>query len=575
MHPETTSEPEGRLGLLYRALWQHAGRDRRLVAAYVALLVGAQFARLAVPYFTGLAVDAVQAGGESALAAAAWDMAAIFAACVVAWALHGPGRIVERIVALRVRERYAAALTEGILARPLRWHEQRHSGETAARVQKSASALHGFAQHQFIYLQNFVSLVGPVVAIAVVSAATGAAALVGYVLIGFVLLRFDRLMRRLAAAQNAADARHAATLHDALGNFASVLALRLEAAVGRRVAERLEAVGIPLRRSIVANEAKWCVIDLLNNALRCGLAVLFAYLAWRESGSLLLGAAVMVFQYAQQAGSVVSSMASHWGDLQKSASDFAMARGLVAPQPAPPVTPAERWTRLVIGRLAFRYGEGAAVGVEAMTIRRGARIALVGESGSGKSTLLRLLAGLYEPDGGALALDAAPATPAQLRAIATLVPQTPEVFEATVRENLTLSGEADPPAIAAAVEAAELRCVVDALPHGLETRLGERGHNLSGGQKQRVALARALLAAAPGGLLLLDEPTSSLDAETEARLYDKVFAMFPEAAIVSSIHRLHLLRRFDEVFVFANGRIVRHCTPSAFFCVETPAALAA
>jgi ATP-binding cassette, subfamily B, bacterial len=129
--------------------------------------------------------------------------------------------------------------------------------------------------------------------------------------------------------------------------------------------------------------------------------------------------------------------------------------------------------------------------------------------------------------------------------------------------------------IAAAVEAAELRCVVDTLPHGLETRLGERGHNLSGGQKQRVALARALLAAAPGGLLLLDEPTSSLDAETEARLYDKVCAMFPEAAIVSSIHRLHLLPRFDEVFVFANGRIVRHCTPATFFAIEAPAALAA
>jgi ABC-type multidrug transport system fused ATPase/permease subunit len=502
-------------------------------------------------------------------------MAAIFAACVVAWMLHGPGRVIERIVALRVRERYAATLTGGILARPLRWHEQRHSGETAARVQKSASALHGFAQHQFVYLQNFVSLVGPVAAIALVSAATGAAALVGYVLIGFVLLRFDRLMRRLAAAQNAAEARHAATLHDAVGNFASVLALRLEAAVGRRVAQRLEAVGIPLRRSIVANEAKWCVIDLLNNALRCGLAVLFAYLAWRESGSLLLGAAVMVFQYAQQAGNVVSSMASHWGDLQKFASDFAMARDLAAPQPAPRPSAAEGWSRLDIERLAFRYGEGAAVGVEGMTIRRGARIALVGESGSGKSTLLRLLAGLYAADRGALALDGVPAATTRLRAIATLVPQTPEVFEATLRENLDLSGDLGPSAIAAAVDAAELQSVVAALPHGFETRLGERGHNLSGGQKQRVALARALLAAAPDGLLLLDEPTSSLDADTEARLYDKVFAMFPEAAIVSSIHRLHLLPRFDEVFVFESGRIVRHGTPATFFSSDVPSALAA
>src|SRR5438105_13948824 len=107
-----------------------------------------------------------------------------------------------------------------------------------------------------------------------------------------------------------------------------------------------------------------------------------------------------------------------------------------------------------------------------------------------------------------------------------------------------------------ACELAGFTSVVAQLPQGLETLISERGLNLSGGQKQRLALARGLLAAKQVGLVLLDEATSSVDASTEAEIYDRVMAAFAGACIVSSVHRLHLLRRFDTVVVMDGGRII-------------------
>jgi ABC-type transport system involved in cytochrome bd biosynthesis fused ATPase/permease subunit len=91
---------------------------------------------------------------------------------------------------------------------------------------------------------------------------------------------------------------------------------------------------------------------------------------------------------------------------------------------------------------------------------------------------------------------------------------------------------------------------------GLATRVAERGANWSGGQRARIALARGVLAAAGSALVLLDEPTASLDARTEAGVYDSVFAAFPDACIVSSVHRMNLLERFDEVILMRAGQIV-------------------
>jgi ABC-type bacteriocin/lantibiotic exporter with double-glycine peptidase domain len=167
-----------------------------------------------------------------------------------------------------------------------------------------------------------------------------------------------------------------------------------------------------------------------------------------------------------------------------------------------------------------------------------------------------VLAGLYPAQQGRVVIDGH-AEPGRRDAadIATLIPQEAEVFEASVRDNLTLGAPVNEAALQRALYASALDEVLEGLADGLETPLAERGTNLSGGQRQRLALARGLLAAGDSTLLMLDEPTSALDALTEQRVFERIRASHPSACIVASVHRLSLLDRFDRVIFLQDGRI--------------------
>lgn len=558
------------LPALYRALWRHAAGVRHLILWGFALLLASQLFKLAVPWLAGNAINAIQHGGLDSLPAAGRWLALVFAAIAASWLLHGPGRILERNVALKVRERLSALLVGRLVAAPLAWHERHHSGETTHRVQQSTHALYDFAQSQFIYLQNTVRLVGPIVALWLISPLVGTVAVVGYGLIGLLITRFDRYMMQLAVEENRAERRYTATLVDVLGNVFSVLALRRGEGVARLIADRLADAFGPLRRSIVLNEAKWCSVDLLASMLWCVLVAVYAAEAGglfggavgAAAGGVALGKVFMVYEYAQQAGGVITAIAAHFQSLSRQRADYAAARPLIeAPQTGMPTAPAGGdWHRLTLAELRFAHAAargGAALAIDRLELVRGRRYALIGPSGAGKTTLLRLLAGLDQPEAARLTLDDDEVCdPAErLRTLATLIPQQAEMFDGSLAENLALGADSGVRRIDAALHAAGADALVAGLPEGLASRVSEGGANWSGGQRQRLALARGVLAAEGSGLVLLDEPTSSLDPESESRVYQRLFEHFADAALVSSVHRLHLLDRFDEVILMCAGRI--------------------
>ncbi|MDP9900087.1 ABC transporter ATP-binding protein [Variovorax ginsengisoli] len=570
------SAPDHPIRVLYGALWHYAAGAHHQFLGATALLTSSQLLRLAMPWLAAQAINALQAGQ---LAVAGRWIAMLSGIYVLSWAVHGPGRILERNVGMRVREALADDLYARIAAAPLAWHDGHHSGELQHRVHQASRALSDFAQNQFIYLTNVVNFIGPLVALTLLSRTSGALAIGGYLLIALIILRFDRALMRLARTENDADRRYVAALLDFLGNASTVIGLRLSAASRGLLRARMAAISVPLKRTVVLNEGKWCAVDLLGLALTWGLVVIYVWQSRTPGQAVMLGAVFMIYQYAQQAAGVVGSMAANFQFFARMHTDYGSAAPIwqaPARVDAHEGLDAERidhsrdWALLDVQALDWNYaardaitigastGEAVRNGLHAITLqlRRGQRIALMGPSGGGKSTLLRVLAGLYAPQGGTLAIDGTPAPWTRLRRIATLIPQETEVFEASVRENLSFGQPVDDAALHAALRASTFDDVLQATQGNLDTPLSERGFNLSGGQRQRLCLARGVLAAQGSTLLLLDEPTSALDAATEARVMARLFETFPQACVVASIHRLSLLHRFDTVVVMEAGRVV-------------------
>lgn len=193
-----------------------------------------------------------------------------------------------------------------------------------------------------------------------------------------------------------------------------------------------------------------------------------------------------------------------------------------------------------------------------LRIQAGERVAIIGRSGSGKSTLAKLVAGLYEPSSGAVLVggaDTRQLDPQQLRRAIGCVPQDPFLFNGTVRENIAYGGEAsDDAALLEAARQSGVDEFVKVHPQGYDMPVGERGCRLSGGQRQAVVLARALLSA--HSLLLLDEPSSSLDHVAEQFLRERLKTRTPGETLMLVTHRLGMLDLVDRVIVMHGGQVV-------------------
>lgn len=207
--------------------------------------------------------------------------------------------------------------------------------------------------------------------------------------------------------------------------------------------------------------------------------------------------------------------------------------------------------------VAFDGGARSAVRGVSLRIAPGDHIALVGMSGAGKSTLLSLLLGFRRPDAGRVlvnGVDLAEIDPEDLRRRIAWIGQAPVLFHGTLRDNIRLGRpEADDAAVERAAAEARVTEFAAALPQGLDTPVGERGIGLSGGQAQRVALARAFLKDAP--LVLLDEPTASLDRDTEAEILDSIRRLARGRTVVVATHSPAAMAIADRKILLDQGRV--------------------
>jgi subfamily B ATP-binding cassette protein MsbA len=210
--------------------------------------------------------------------------------------------------------------------------------------------------------------------------------------------------------------------------------------------------------------------------------------------------------------------------------------------------------------VSFEYSErgGQVLDGVSLDVRSGELVALVGPSGAGKTTLVQLIPRFYDVTAGRVLVDGVDVKNQdieELRVRMAAVPQEVELFSGTIAENLRVAkGDATDPELVDAATAANAHEFISVFPDGYETVVGERGIKLSGGQRQRVAIARALLA--DPSILILDEATSSLDAESESLVQSALDVLMQGRTTLVIAHRLSTVRQADRLVVLAEGRIV-------------------
>jgi ABC-type multidrug transport system fused ATPase/permease subunit len=479
---------------------------------------------------------------------------------LIFWCFHGPARIIERRFGFYVKQNFFLQHYRAVTELPLSWHRDHHSGDIINRIYKAGSGLYEFAQSQFMYLEALIRFSGAIIMLSIVSPLVGGMAIVGAIIIVTLIRGFDQKLVVKIHEQNHLEHFFSAGLHDFISNINTLITLRLAPLTQHELTRRIMAVFIPLKTAITLVEVKWFAFQMMAALLEAAIMLSFVYYQINVRHSVMMGTLVTVFQYFRQINMVFFSFSSFYSTLLRTRVDLQAvapiteAAELLEKNHAPPM-PVD-WQKIELRQLHFSYDDGNTKTLSNLNVAlpRGARIALVGESGAGKSSLLSVLRGIYPADAD-VEIDGAPTQIAMLADCATLIPQDAEIFENTIAENITMGVHDEDRRMRHAAAVAEFAPVAAQLPNSYDTDIREKGVNLSGGQKQRLALARGLFSAEDSSILLLDEPTSSVDAATELRIFQNLFAAYPRTTIVASLHRLHLLPRFDYIYVLDGGRI--------------------
>jgi ATP-binding cassette subfamily B protein len=580
------SDGARRIGAAIALAWR---ADRRVLSGYAAATLAAGVLPVAVAWATKVVVDRLAAGAApgAVLAAGAALAGAGLGLAVLPPLLRYLQGELGRAVAVRSKDTLYRAVDRLELLRTLEspaFRDRLRLAEQASRSgpgQVVDSAL-GSAQAA-------VTLAGLVTAVAVIMPAAAAVLLASA---GPALVAEVRLSRRRAAmlAEISPGERRELFYTELLTSLSAAKEIRLFGAgllFRRRMLTELGAANAERRRL----DRRELAVQGLLAAAAAGLAgaILIWVFAAAAEGRLSVGDVAAVIAAIAGSQGALAALVDHLATGHHAGLLFAHYRALVdtadpevrgtpGPQPATPA-PARPpgGTGIELVDVWFRYADGQPWALRGVSVRidTGASVALVGENGSGKSTLVKLLCRFYDPTRGAIrwdGVDLRDIPVAELRGRIGAVFQDFMCYELEAAENIAL-GDVDgadrldlaPDRIIEAARRADVHATLERLPQGYRTLLSRTfvdyagddtgGVLLSGGQWQRLALARALLRG-HRRLLLLDEPSSGLDAAAEHRIHHQIAAQRGGSTVVLVSHRLNTVRDADRILVLADGRLV-------------------
>src|SRR5881409_116185 len=545
-------------------LWRYVGRYSLRYLGGIACLVGATSLAMMIPRLLDRSVHAIETGADA-------RVLLLYLGLIVAITIiQGVVRTFSRFVIFNVGRDIEYDLRNDLFRHletlPLAFYQQRHTGDLMSRLVNDVTAVRMLLGPGLL---NFINTpVAYLYALAIMlwmDARLTVAALAVYPAALLVVKRTSRLlMERMLRVQEGLGGL-SSRVQENLSGIHVVKAYAAEAHEVQSFARanaRFQELNLRLAR------VRGFIGPVMNIVGGAGVLVVLWY-GGREAiaGRLSVGDLVAFIGYLGQLawptmalGWMLSIVQRGRAAMQRLNELFAVAPAITSLPDAVP--PADVRGDLVLRGVSFRYpGSPEAPPVlddVDLAIPAGSTIAVVGRTGAGKTTLVQLLPRLFDVDAGAVLLDGRDIRTLPLgwlRRHVGLVPQDPFLFSRSVRDNVAWALEADGNGrVEQAVRMASLTRDLAGFPHGLETIIGERGVTLSGGQKQRVALAR-VVAAAPR-VLVLDDALSSVDAQTEREILDRLREFFRARTTILVSHRITTVKEADLIFVVDEGRVV-------------------
>jgi len=543
-------------------LWAYLARYRLRYAGGIACLLGSRVLAMTLPWLLGMTVDAIRSRGPVVT-----RYVAVIAAIAVAQAVV---RTFSRFVIFNIGRDIEYDLRNDLFrhleAQPLAFYQQRQTGDLMSRLVNDVTAVRlllglgilNFIDAPLAYALGLSGMLLKDVRLTV-------AALAVYPAAFLVVKRTSRLLMERTFRVQEGLGELSSRVQENLSGIHVVKAYACEAHEVQSFARanaRFQELNLRLAR------VRGFIGPVMNIVGGAGVLVVLWY-GGREAiaGRLSVGDLVAFIGYLGQLawptmalGWMLSIVQRGRAAMQRLNELFAVAPAITSPPDAIP--PADVRGDIVLRGVSFRYpGRPDAPAVlddVDLAIPAGSTIAVVGRTGAGKTTLVQLLPRLFDIDAGAVLLDGRDIRTLPLgwlRRQVGLVPQDPFLFSRSVRDNVAFALETDGNGrVEQAVRMASLTRDLAEFPHGLETIVGERGVTLSGGQKQRVALAR-VVAAAPR-VLVLDDALSSVDAQTEREILDRLREFFRARTTILVSHRITTVKEADLIFVVDEGRVV-------------------
>jgi len=462
-----------------------------------------------------------------------------------------------------------SAVFERVLIMDPAFFSRTRTGEVLSRINTDTTLIETLVGSTISFgLRNLLMLAASSVALSLTAPSLAGVIGLLIVLIIVPVMLLGRWVRALSRSAQDRIADISARGDEAINAVQTVQAFAREAFESARFREIVEQSVTANKRRIAASTLLIVVVILLTFAA-------ITFVLWLGARSVLEGAMSpgqlgQFVLYAAIAAGATASLSEIWGQLQRAAGAMERLAELLdlcpdiqspdapVPFPEPPLSVEFNGVRFAY---PLRPNDNVLKSLS-FAVPAGETVALVGPSGAGKSTIFQLLLRFYDPAEGSVSINGVDLRQLDLKALRTalgLVPQDVVMFSGTAAENIAYGlDSSDVGRLRQAATAAHADEFIDRLPDGYDTYLGERGLSLSGGQRQRIAIARALIKNPP--LLLLDEATASLDAESERLVQDALDAVRHNRTVLVIAHRLATVRRADRILVLDQGELVAEGT---------------